>query len=208
MKNTNFINSKIKEMLEGFGQQQVTVGSLFFTQEKPGPKERLELRYKLIKQIKQHKDFKKYQKDFEESQLLHIGSKPERSIASVSLSHTDNIGVFLFTFDKGLSIGFDIENKNRITKTVIERVSSKEERLQAPEKSLLWTAKEAGFKCLSDTSNKLLLSDCLISQWTKNKLYTFQCHSQNTKRKASGVAGFIDDWAIAYAEVKTQCIRK
>ena len=195
------VNLTIKKMLKCFGQKNITVGSLSFSKQQPDIEERRKLRYKLIEKIKQHKDFQKHQKSFKEAQLLNIGGKPKGSIVALSISHTRSIGVFLFTFDKSLSIGFDIENKNRVTKKVIERVSSKEELSQAPEVSLLWTAKEAGFKSLSAKTGALFLSDCLISQWTKEKeFYKFQCYSKKTEQIAMGIAGFKDHLVIAYTE--------
>ena len=208
MKKTNSINLKIKEMLECWGAKHIEVGS-FSSMKKIGPKERQKLRYKLIESIKRHKDFTKYQKDFKEKPLLKIGGKPEGSITSLSISHTENRAVFLFTFENKLSIGFDIENKDRVTKKVIERVSSKEEICQTPGISLLWTAKEASFKCLSDRKNKLLLSDCFILQWKKEKeFYTFRCHSKKTGQIALGIAGSIKRLAFAYAESSIHPIKK
>lgn len=205
MKNLEFIHLKTKKMLENFGQKNINPHFISFVNKKVGIQERKELRQKLINQIKNHTDFKKYEKDFEEESLLKVGKKPHCSFASISISHCDHLGAFLFVFDKNISIGLDIEEKKRITQKNVERISSKEEMNQAPHYSLLWVAKEASFKSLFKSKTLFLLSDCLISNWKIDPvkdIYFFNSYSKTTGERAFGTACFIDELAVTYAEMK------
>ena len=207
MRNLETIQLKTKEMLECFGQNTIHLYFHLFLRENIGIEERKELRKKLINQIKSHKDFKKQEKDFNWSRLLEIGIKPVCPFASLSISHCGNLGACFFIFDKTVSIGLDVERKKRITKAIVNRISSKKEVQQSPSPSLLWVAKEASFKCLSDNQSPLLLSDCLISKWKKEKtkeIYFFDFYSKTMGKKSFGTACFIDDLALAYAEVKSE----
>ena len=205
MNNLETIQLRIKEMLKNFGQTKMNVHFTLFPNKKIGMRERKKLRHALINQIKNHKDFKKHEKDFDWNSLLRIGQKPECPFASISISHCHFLGAFLFIFDKNISIGFDMEQKKRITKKIIERISSTKEIQQSPSPSLLWGAKEASFKCLSNSQTQLLLSDCLISHWKKDpekQMHFFSCHSKKNNKKAVGMACVIGDLVIAYAEIK------
>ena len=213
-KKTEKIYLKIKQLLENFGP--IHFDLLLFKSEKAGAEERKELRKKLIEQIKKQKNFQPKAKKLKPSccerftqkqellpwdSLLKIGSKPEGPLVHISISHSYNLGVFLFVFDKKKSIGFDIEQKDRITKKLISRISSKKEIKQAPFPQLLWVSKEAGLKGLSDNKKPLLLSDCFISNWSQSKkIYFFECHSKKTKKKALGASCFVDNIALAYTE--------
>ena len=190
-------------MLKCFGRGNIISHFILFANKKAGVKERKQLRQELIKQIKDNKDFRKYEKTFDEDSFLKVGEKPKCPFISFSISHCDHLGAFLFAFNKNLSIGFDIEQRQRVTKKIVNRISLKKELQQSPSPSLLWTAKEAGLKCLSNKKNPMLLNECFISNWRKEpekEIYFFKCHSTKTNKKALGIAGHIDDLALAYAE--------
>ena len=172
MKNTENIDLKIKEMLACFEQRNVHFQLISFLNQKADRQDRKNLRKLLIDQIKNHKDFKKYKEDFNWNNLLKIGTKANCPFVSISISHCKHMGAFLFTFDKNVSIGFDIEERNRITDKLVNRISSKEEIQQSPTSFLLWVAKEASFKCLNHKTQNLL-SDCIISHWRKRKICIF-----------------------------------
>ena len=106
-------------------------------------------------------------KNFDEDNFLQIGEKPDCPFISFSISHCDHLGAFLFTFNWKTSIGFDVEQRQRITEKLVGRISSKKEIQQSPSPSLLWTAKEAGLKCLSNKKNPILLSECFIFRLEK-----------------------------------------
>ena len=173
MRNKNTIQSKTEEMLRNFHQKKIHVGFSLFLKKKLGLQERKQIRKEMIFQIKNHKSSKPHQYDFDWNTLLKIGEKPYCPFAGLSISHCHHLGAFLFSFDSSISIGFDMEDQHRITKKLIHRISSKQEINQAPSPSFLWTAKEASLKCLSNNQSPLLLSDCLISHWKKEKYFSF-----------------------------------
>ena len=199
------VHLKTKEMLECFGQKNIIPHFILFADKKAGVKERKQLRQELIKQIKNHKDFVKYKKNFDKDNFLQIGEKPDCPFISFSISHCDHLGAFLFTFNWKTSIGFDVEQRQRITEKLVGRISSKKEIQQSPSPSLLWTAKEAGLKCLSNKKNPILLSECFISDWRKEpekEICFFKCHSTRINKKAFGIARYTTDLALAYAETQ------
>lgn len=204
MKNLEDTHLKTKKMLECFGRKNIQAHFLSFSN-KIGLKERKVLRQKMVSQIKAHKDFKKNEKDFNWKKLLKTGGKPECPFISISVSHCNCLGAFLFVFDKKFSIGFDMEQKNRITDKLVNRISSKAEIKQSPFPALLWVAKEASFKCFSNNQNQFLLSHCLISSWKKTlmqDIYFFDSHLKTNNKTALGTACFTDDLALAYAEIQ------
>ena len=205
MRNLETICLKTKEMLKSFGQENIGVHFTSFPNKKTGVKERRELRQSLIEEIKKHKDIGLYEKDFDWNNLLKIGIKPNCPFASISISHCDYLGVFLIVFNKGVSIGFDMEKTNRITRKLIGRISSKEEIQLSPSLSLLWTAKEASFKCFSDQKESVLLNECFIFDWREEPskdIYFFKSYLKKVNKKAFGTACCIHDLALAYVEVE------
>lgn len=197
------VQLKIRELLEACHQKNIHFYLSLFPNKKIGQKERKELRQQLIQQIKIHPKIQKQKINFDWNKLTKIGTKPECPFASISLSHCESLGVFLFTFNTKISIGFDIEKTNRIRLKTVSRISSPEELQKAPSSDLLWTAKEAGFKCLSNSKNSLLLSDCSISNWRKNpntEIYLFDCYAKKTNKKVHGTAGRTKDFSLAYGE--------
>ena len=230
MKNLKFIHSKTKELLKYVGRTKVHTGFVLFPNEKIGIQERKKLRQKLIEQIKKHKDFtpilsenfssyrrekteklqpdgyKNHKKNFDGNNLLKLEQKPNCPYASISLSHCNHLGAFLFVFDKTLSIGLDIEWAQRVTNRLVDRISSKEEVQQTPQPSLLWTAKEASLKCFSNEKTSLFLKDCLISNWKKEvsqDIYFFDAYSKKTNEKSKGAARIINGLTLAYAEMQS-----
>lgn len=107
--------------------------------------------------------------------LLALNSlyKPGRSLkefplVKFSISHCKNYGVFACSPRENNDhqfIGVDLEINVRVTKEIINRVSTPVEVFDAPSAVQLWTAKEASFKSLIENKTQLL-SDLLIHSWT------------------------------------------
>jgi len=174
--------------------------------------DRKELRRFLVWQIKVlgfHKE-----KEFDFSPLLKIGTKPEHPFLALSISHSKNLACFVLKdlrsssqkdlVFKKISIGLDIEEAGRVSRQIVSRISIPEELEACPSPALLWTAKEATFKCL--TQKNLLLNDCFISNWEKasfEKSYFFKAENKS-HQKAKGVAFEVASTALAYAETITK----
>ena len=125
---------------------------------------------------------------------------------TLSLFDTKNKSFLKEKTKQNKSIGLDFEETDRVSPLIVSRVSRPKELNSSPSPCLLWTAKEASFKCFSERDKKLLLSDCLISDWsnknkekdTIKKSYFFKAKSK--KQKAMGIAFSIDNLTLAYTE--------
>ena len=164
--------------------------------------DRKQFRKLLIQSIKKQPYYKENLKLMDLKPLLKLGFKPQQTLMAISISHCKDLALFVFTFKKSqnenLSIGIDIEETKRVSEALALRVSTKQECLNSPKPSLLWTAKEASFKCFSG-NKKLLLSECQISGWKKiQESYYFS--SSYKKQKAKGMAFLWGPMSLAYAQ--------
>ncbi len=120
-------------------------------------KNRFELRNSLYRFLKEEKQF-----IFEDAldlrnvpQKIGIGAKDFFS----SLSHTDSTGVFAFDSQP---IGVDFENLEKIKKTIVERVSNRNELKLHSNYQILWSIKEAAFKAIPFIIQPKTVSDIVI----------------------------------------------
>lgn len=97
--------------------------------------------------------------------LLIPGSPPRIPGVSISISHCPILGGFIFSHDKNISLGLDVEKMDRVSLQLVQRVSDFDEVNEAPEVSFLWVAKEAAFKCIPSGEQKHFLRDLFIFQW-------------------------------------------
>ncbi|RZA11467.1 MAG: 4'-phosphopantetheinyl transferase superfamily protein, partial [Proteobacteria bacterium] len=90
-------------------------------------------------------------------------SAPPRSLKSaISISHCRLVGGFALAPSEW-ALGFDVEEAARVRESVMERVTTSQERAEAPSLGALWAAKEAGFKALS--SQISLISEISVGGW-------------------------------------------
>ena len=181
-----------------------------FGPEGPTYKARKNLRELLVKELEKAQSSIKNPLVFSQKQrtaLLTPGTRPQNPVTSISVSHCPVAGGFVFSFNKKISLGLDMEQSHRVSLPVISRISTREEIRQAPARSLLWTAKEAVFKCVTSekTDHKnLLLKDMLISKWKQkdpeNRLFQFQV--KNSGIKGQGVAFFMNNLAFSCSILK------
>ena len=132
--------------------------------------------------------------------LLVPGGRPFHCWSTISISHCPFMGGFVFSFNTQFSLGFDIEIADRVNGKIINRIAQTEEIKQAPDKALLWTAKEASFKCLGVDKGPLVLNHCFISDWIKfDPAYLFSFSYKN--QKGRGGAFRVAELAFAYAQL-------
>ena len=192
---------KIQELLSFFHRTEADsqIHLMSFVNKRASLLDKKKLRQNLIQQIKSHKNYK--EKSYNWAEFLQINTKPFFPTAGISISYSNYLGVSLIVFDKQVSIGFDIEHKDRVSSQVAQRISSQEELSQCPHPALLWVAKEAGVKSLSNPQSSVLLKECILSNWKQvsdqNYFFDF-CMDNSSKYKGS--AGFLNDFVIAYAE--------
>ncbi len=114
-------------------------------------------------------------------QLYDLNQRPAAFQGFISISHCKNIGGFSYST---LAHGFDVEEIKRIADPIIIRTSSEQERLEAPHIKLLWVAKEAAYKALSETDG-LLITDLVCTGWKSISdvgIWSYKITSQKTVR--------------------------
>ena len=193
---------KIQELLSAFHRTESNSQVYFmsFLNKKASLSDKKKLREKLIHHIKSQTGYK--DNDLNWDELLKLKTKPFVPGLGLSISYCNYLAVCAIVFDQKVSIGFDIEHKERVTNRLVERISSQKEISQCPHPALLWTAKEAGVKSLSSHSQPVLFKNCRLSNWKKNSAnqnYFFDfCAGKGHKYK--GTAGFLNGLALAYAQ--------
>jgi len=93
------------------------------------------------------------------------GLPPKIPGFSISISHCRAAGGFAFIKSDTESIGFDVEDPQRVTCEVVARIASQEEVLSAPSPAHLWVAKEAAFKALIGVHQPTTISQVQIFSW-------------------------------------------
>ena len=145
--------------------------------------------------------YKAFQKSAE-FQNIYLPTQRQKTL---SLFDTKNKSLLNKKIKQKKSIGLDFEETHRVSRLIVSRVSHLKELNSSPSPCLLWTAKEASFKCFSESDNKLILSDCLISDWSEieekdslKKSYFFKAKSKN--QTGIGIAFSVDNLTLAYTE--------
>ncbi len=97
--------------------------------------------------------------------FLNLETLPKLDNFFFSISHCKSLGGYAVYFKK--KMGFDIEEKKRITPKVISRISTKKDRLffNKGNEEFLWVIKEAAFKFISH--KKIVMSEMQINTLSK-----------------------------------------
>lgn len=109
--------------------------------------------------------------------VLDLSERPILSSGSISISHSNSFGGFAVTRDENASIGFDIEDNERIKERVVARISSTEEMESAPLLAALWAAKEAGYKSFPEGIQPSVMSDVTVENWKKIEDGFYECEA-------------------------------
>ncbi len=105
--------------------------------------------------------------------LTDLKKLPVTDRLFISISHCPEFGCFVIS---SKPVGLDVERLDRLKKEIIQRVCTEKELSEAPEPQLLWSAKEAVFKC---SHLYKVLSDAKIDQWQTSQNETFQFSNAN-----------------------------
>lgn len=95
-----------------------------------------------------------------------LSAPPKSNIFSISVSHCSGLGGFALV-PLPHSIGFDIEVADRVKDAIATRISTPEERTEAPAPSLLWAAKEAAYKSLLGSGQPPHFTVVVTGGWLK-----------------------------------------
>ncbi len=132
-------------------------------------------------------------------QLYDLNLRPQPAQGFISISHCKNMGGFSYS---RLPHGFDVEEIKRISETIITRTTTEQERSQAPHPKLLWVAKEAAYKALSDTQ-PLIITDLVCTAWnsvSELRVWSYKINSVKPVQKGLNT-GFVFSTPLLFAAV-------
>ncbi len=176
---------KILHQLSGYLNVSYFYCELKDFSQKPQWEDRVALRKTMVQQLKTQ--YQKHNKTCElkagkllkskllELALLKPGGDLKNNIAVISISHSPGLAGFVFSFDKNITIGFDIELTKRVTTPVIRRIATKKELTLMPHKALLWVAKESICKC--HPKKGFLLKNAQVKSWLLKDNINNSCDS-------------------------------
>lgn len=135
--------------------------------------------------------------------LMEPGTPPVLGDPPMSLSHCPLAGGFALTSPTKLtSLGFDIESTERVTVSVVSRISTPEEVNLAPDPASLWVAKEATYKALPRAIQPFVTSQIEIVGWLTlgQNFYRFNAGLKGSQhfRNASGVVVASDSLKMGF----------
>jgi hypothetical protein len=110
--------------------------------------------------------------------LSDLSAPPQLLGYSISISHCPIAGGFLVSPIKGGQVGLDLEERSKVTREIVLRMSDEMEVLLAPEPAVLWSAKEATFKSLLGPSQPTALSQVKIGGWFNLGLHIWGFQAQ------------------------------
>lgn len=138
------------------------------------------------------KDFRKLLKDLLKSNGLHEEGDyadllllPQHSQVAISLSHCRDAGLIGWA-TKPSRLGVDVEQWERISEVIINRVAPAAEVAACPQPRLLWSAKESVFKSQSDTVK--LISSVEVFDWQvlESNRWSFRARLADSKENLTG----------------------
>lgn len=106
-----------------------------------------------------------------------LDAPPRPKDWSVSISHAKGIGAWV-AVKRPAKIGLDIEEVSRVREDIIERVSTTQEILSAPQPAFLWCAKESYFKSLEE-HQPIAVTQLKILRWEKLEENLYSFHGSN-----------------------------
>ena len=136
--------------------------------------------------------------------ILTPGAVPLLSFATVSLSHSHNIGGFVISSNTNFSLGFDLEYSLRVKKETVAYISKEQELQQAPSLCALWSAKEAAFKSLHKTQLHSYIKKIFISNWIHQApdIYKYKFDIKDQGLKGRGCIIFFKTLVAGIAQIK------
>lgn len=105
--------------------------------------------------------------------ILDLERIPKIEGYALSISHAQKIGGFALS-ENSKSIGFDIEETERISKDTVLRICAADEKF--PSHDFMWVAKEAAFKAIGNgvlTPKPSVVSEVKITDWQRVDIDAF-----------------------------------
>ena len=172
--------------------------------------QRKKIRIDLVKEINKKWPDKLSKEQYHS--LLIPGKPPQLPFVSVSISHSADVGGFIFSGATHY-IGFDLERQERAQKKTVLRISRREELNLSPSPSALWSAKESAYKAVHFLKDDIYIKKISIFNWealslekykppTTDKeleIYDYQFQIENRDDTGKGCVCFFEDTVIGFA---------
>ena len=132
-------------------------------------------------------------------QLYDLNQRPQAAEGFVSISHCQKMGGYSYS---KFPHGFDVEEIKRISDPIIVRTTTEQERSQAPHSKLIWVAKEAAYKALSDTQ-PLIITDLVCTTWncvSELRVWSYKINSSKSVQSGRNL-GFVFSTPTLFAAV-------
>jgi phosphopantetheinyl transferase (holo-ACP synthase) len=132
--------------------------------------------------------------------LMQLETLPQVSGKSISISHAHKLGGYA-SLNGAQIIGFDLANTERVLSSKLGRVKRHFHQATANlPLDFLWTAKEASFKCLSQTQSVGSLKDISVIEWNRRDDGVIQFQAKGKEAiKLSGLAWRSSGYTFAIA---------
>lgn len=104
--------------------------------------------------------------NLDDPDVRDLSTPPAPAAWSVSVSHTQDLGGWM-ALAKPARIGFDLELRARVREAVIRRMCGADEVRLVGDPALLWSAKEAMFKCVAVEAQPTSLSALTVTGWQR-----------------------------------------
>ena len=205
------------EFLESLVEQQssrlgcpVDCHLSFMDKKNSSIEQRKKIRIELVKEIN-----KKWPDKLSKEQhhsLLIPGKLPQLPFVSISISHSADVGGFIFS-GATHCIGLDLERQGRAQEKTVLRISSQEELNLSPSPSALWSAKESAYKAVHFLKDDIYIKKISIFEWEalsleeykpptidkELEIYDYQFQIENRNDTGKGCVCFVKDTVIGFA---------
>lgn len=164
---------------------------------------RKKLRVKLIEEIDKRWPDKLSER--QRNSLLVPGKPPRLPFVSLSITHSSDIGGFIFS-TPAYFIGFDLEKQERAKRETVLRISSQEELNLSPSPSALWSAKESAYKAVHLLNGDTPIKKISIFDWqpvslknNDSSVYDYQFQVESVDNIGKGYVCFVKGIVIGVA---------
>lgn len=117
-----------------------------------------------------------------DEQILNLNNLPICESGSLSISHNRQMGGYVHT-NQNFQLGFDIEVSARLNDSNVRLFASTEEIRNARGAPILWTAKEAAYKCLPRVLQPTVIGEIELTNWRHPKNNWTCCQIGSVKSK-------------------------
>lgn len=134
-----------------------------------------------------------------ESSVLSLNHPPQLTGVGLGVSHSKSFSAFAI-HTGGKQIGVDVEQMQRVTRAIVNRVSSQTEQALTIEPSFIFCGKEAAFKALSQAHSVQTISQIETLHWQKecSEWYRYSIQIDSKPVKGRGFCRVLSDSCLSF----------